>query len=863
VYEKTADKTEVNYGDVVEFTITMRNDHPDTPVRRTLRDIIPEGMELIDWTDDDRFHYQIYPNKNNADDLRIYARNPLFPGDTSEVKIRARMNQIGTLRNCATGAGTESCVDIKVNATNVFTCNDDISYIVAGGNTLHTMTPAGVTAKFADLTITDYNAIAVRPQSGLMYGASAEKDRLYVVNTLGSVLLHAPLPSTVTTAHTGTYDPRNDEYILVSGKTMYFFSPTLDFKRTLALTGNTAIADIAYNPNNGLLYSFASNGHIVEINPVTGVVRELLNDHSTVAGAMGGITALTSNGQFRGFGYGPAGGPQTTWFAIDVIADTVSVVTTDQLSSSSIDAASCVPAFTPALPLTKTLLDADGEIRPGDTTQFEITITNDNIAPLDIFLNELYDVAFTYVSSDVTHGQYVRGDDQRPDVWEIFGLPTGETATMTITLQSATNLPNSTVLENCVEVEQSNAGPSGKQACASVNVVSEVVRGGGGGGNGGGGGAGSRPRTETTPVVETPDALPETGGEFETTPLTRNGDDLVFAPNVLPLTGSMPAWLAAKYNANSRFADTSVNHDFYQAAIDLNNQGIAKGYNNGGNMGLDDLLQRDQAAKLVAHGMQVDLITNATNSAYSDLTTANWSMGYVVTLTESDTVQGYLDGSFRPGGRVTGPEFASMLRTLVGINADLSDRADWKQAYFGELAVRNLLYPGATQGNFNNALTRGQAFEMLSRALRMVDAGNSSYVSEVTVNIPTAGVADLSSPHTLLSDVSVWLGDMTEVGGAYYYDFVNDTHISFAHSSVLAGDPNPRGAVYARLGDDLNIGDEYTMTIDGTVHTYIVRNKELIADTDVEALRSASFQSIVFTCDDTLTKRWVVYGERV
>jgi len=581
-----------------------------------------------------------------------------------------------------------------------------------------------------------------------------------------------------------------------------------------------------------------------------------------VAGAMGGISPLTSNGQFRGFGYGPDKGPQTIWYEIDVIKDTVTVVNVNQLSSSQIDAASCIPAFRPALPLVKTSLETDGEIQPGETTMFEVTITNDNIVPLDIFLNELYDVAFTYVSSDLTHGEYVLGDDQRPDVWEIFGLPVGETATMTITLRSASNVANDSTLKNCVEVEQSSAGPSGKEACATVNVEAVVVGTGNGGGSGGGSGGG-RPRVDVTPAVETPTEIVAAGNPTETTPLTRNGDDFFFAPNILPLTGSMPAWLAEKYNTSSRFPDTSYNHAYYQAAVDLANQGVANGYNNSGNMGLDNLLQRDEAAKLIAHAMEVDLITNAENSAYSDVTTNTWSFNYVVTLTGDKTLQGYLDGSFRPGANVTGPEFASMLRTFVGIDEDLRNQGNWKGVYFNQMAQRNLLYPGATMQNFDSALTRGQAFEMLSRAIRMVDANGVNYVSEITVDIPTAGVASLESAHTLISEVSVWLGDLTEMGGVYHYDHENDTHIAFAHSSINAGDPNPRGAVLASLSRDLNVGDKYTKTINGEVQTFIVREIKLVKDTDVQSVRTNKYQSVIFTCNTDLTERWVVYGERV
>lgn len=95
------------------------------------------------------------------------------------------------------------------------------------------------------------------------------------------------------------------------------------------------------------------------------------------------------------------------------------------------------------------------------------------------------------------------------------------------------------------------------------------------------------------------------------------------------------------------FSDVS-SATLYQLEISwLAENGVIQGYNDG-RFGPDDCVKRAELLKMI-YLLQDEKLSTQTKAFFSDTEVGAWYMPYVNTAKEKGTVQGYLDGTFKPG----------------------------------------------------------------------------------------------------------------------------------------------------------------------------------------------------------------------
>ena len=119
------------------------------------------------------------------------------------------------------------------------------------------------------------------------------------------------------------------------------------------------------------------------------------------------------------------------------------------------------------------------------------------------------------------------------------------------------------------------------------------------------------------------------------------------------------------------FSDTNFNDLEGKAAADLYRRGVIGGFSDGtfgGNRGV----VRAEAAKflLFAKGIQVPEARN--NGKFWDVKDGEWYVKFVMKAADLGIINGYSDGSFRPGDGVRRGEFLKMIAETFGLEKNLS-----------------------------------------------------------------------------------------------------------------------------------------------------------------------------------------------
>ncbi len=171
--------------------------------------------------------------------------------------------------------------------------------------------------------------------------------------------------------------------------------------------------------------------------------------------------------------------------------------------------------------------------------------------------------------------------------------------------------------------------------------------------------------------------------------------------------------------------------------IELAEMGIVNGYDNG-NFGPNDYITRAAITKIALNAFEYDVYE--ANSAFTDISDGVWYENYVNSAYEYGVINGYSDGTFKPGNYVNRAEAMKILLTASGIpdtagayifigNEDswenpFSDVSteDWfyeyvMQAYTGEIVSG---YADGTFGGGNN-ITRAEVCKIVLNLLDLED----------------------------------------------------------------------------------------------------------------------------------------------
>jgi len=326
--------------------------------------------------------YQWYYNTTNTN-----VGGTLISGATASTYIPPS-NTIGTLYYFAqvTTAGcTVRSNTAQVNIVNTgcpdlsISCNPNL-YLSQNSNTqlylMDKLTNPFTYPPIGTASTIQYNAIAIDPVGGGMYGMKNQSRTLIKINNDGTYaelgdITGMPVSSTIY-YNAGDIDDQGNYYVSQgeAGNTL-LYKVNLTTRTATAVTLSQAlqVSDLAYNINDGKLYAVNIDGRTVSINPTTGLVTFIGSATGTVVfgamfGSPNGIFGADNNGGF---------------YKIDTSTGARFRIS-DSPASGTNDGAHCVTmpiTFDSDLYITKT--DNTPNYRPGTTTVYTIVAGNNGV----------------------------------------------------------------------------------------------------------------------------------------------------------------------------------------------------------------------------------------------------------------------------------------------------------------------------------------------------------------------------------------------------------------------------------------------------------------------------------------------------
>ncbi|MFH0834038.1 MAG: S-layer homology domain-containing protein [Patescibacteria group bacterium] len=229
------------------------------------------------------------------------------------------------------------------------------------------------------------------------------------------------------------------------------------------------------------------------------------------------------------------------------------------------------------------------------------------------------------------------------------------------------------------------------------------------------------------------------------------------------------ATLAALLTFSSALAFSDVgSNNSHKAAIDyLAQHKVVSGFPNG-QFKSERSINRAELLKIVVGARGENPSPRSFNSCFHD-TGNEWFAPFVCFARNQNWVEGYYDGSFKPGNSVNRAEAAKIILNALGIAFDDSKKfadvatTDWFAPFANTILSRNLL--DISNFSANQKISRGEVAEMIYRILVIKNSGAVAFDASLangfdTATTPVAIIAkslDFSNPTQANLALSNWL----------------------------------------------------------------------------------------------------------
>lgn len=186
----------------------------------------------------------------------------------------------------------------------------------------------------------------------------------------------------------------------------------------------------------------------------------------------------------------------------------------------------------------------------------------------------------------------------------------------------------------------------------------------------------------------------------------------------------------------TEFIDVSAVHPYLDAIRWGKQSGVLSGYPDG-TFKPDNVVNRAEFLKIVLAAKPTDATAPVTAGAFPDVDPSEWFAPYVGYARESGIIQGYPDGTFRPGQPVNFAEALKMAYVALGIDGDQSAPGEWYQPYLHHAQANAVLF--AADVNLTAGMTRKDVVWIVWRLLaqespRPAPAASSSSAESETAS---------------------------------------------------------------------------------------------------------------------------------
>ena len=149
--------------------------------------------------------------------------------------------------------------------------------------------------------------------------------------------------------------------------------------------------------------------------------------------------------------------------------------------------------------------------------------------------------------------------------------------------------------------------------------------------------------------------------------------------------------LWAACDSSLEFTDVPALHPYLPAIRWGKASGVLSGYPDG-TFQPEATVNRAEILKIVLAAKGIDATSGETTATFSDVEPGAWYAPYVRYAKDSGIIQGYPDGTFKPGQPVNFAEALKMAYVALGFDGDANAGGEWYQRYLRHAQTHSVLF---------------------------------------------------------------------------------------------------------------------------------------------------------------------------
>lgn len=198
---------------------------------------------------------------------------------------------------------------------------------------------------------------------------------------------------------------------------------------------------------------------------------------------------------------------------------------------------------------------------------------------------------------------------------------------------------------------------------------------------------------------------------------TEDGHTINYFVNPCQFSGGEANAVSSSSSVSAIFMDVDLSHPNAKAIRFVKNAGVVEGYPDG-SFKPGNLINRAEFTKIIISATfpKNDIDTCETGSSFSDVHADDWFGHVVCKAQEANVIGGYPDGTFRPGNNVNFAEAAKIVVNAFAVPITSDDQTVWWRPF-----VFSLAHIGGLPASFsdpNQLLTRADMAEIIERVMR-------------------------------------------------------------------------------------------------------------------------------------------------
>ncbi len=182
----------------------------------------------------------------------------------------------------------------------------------------------------------------------------------------------------------------------------------------------------------------------------------------------------------------------------------------------------------------------------------------------------------------------------------------------------------------------------------------------------------------------------------------------------LLITLAMMIAMAVPMTVSASFSDVASDHHYYDAIHNLSAEGILNGFEDG-SFKPGDPVTRAQFTKIICYALSVGNLTysDAEKSIFTDVAPDHWAADNIVTAYKQKIINGMGDGTFAPEAGVNYEQAVKMVVCALGYSPERAEALGGYPGGYMSLANSAKILTGITDAKMGQTMNRGAVAQLI------------------------------------------------------------------------------------------------------------------------------------------------------